>query len=122
VSYGGYGGEVVSGYASNDSAARYAPAGTYAASEVQAPKTKLILHVPAEAKVTLAGVTTKQAGEVRDFSTSKLAAGQAWDNYTVHVELVRDGKTLSQDKKITLTGGSAQELSIDFGAAQLAQM
>ena len=87
-----------------------------------ATKTKLTLHVPAEAKVTLAGVATKQGGEVREFSTSKLAAGQAWDNYTVHVEVVRDGKTLTQDKKITLTGGSAQELSIDFGAAQLAQM
>jgi uncharacterized protein (TIGR03000 family) len=122
VSYGGYGGEVVSGYASSNSAARFAPAGAYAASEVSAAKTKLTLHVPAEAKVTLAGVATKQAGEVREFSTSKLAAGQAWENYTVHVELVRDGKTLTQDKKITLTGGSAQELSIDFGAAELAQM
>ena len=109
----------MSGYASNSSAARFAPAGEYAANEVAAPKTKLTLHVPAEAKVTLAGVATKQGGEVREFSTSKLASGQAWDNYTVHVEIVRDGKTLTQDKKITLTGGSAQELSIDFGARSL---
>ena len=84
--------------------------------------TKLTLHVPAEAKVTLAGVATKQTGEVRLFSTSQLAAGQAWQNYTVHVELVRDGKTLTQDRQIALTGGTAQELSIDFGSSQLAGM
>jgi uncharacterized protein (TIGR03000 family) len=90
--------------------------------EVAPAATKLTLHVPAEARVTLAGVATKQTGEVRLFSTRQLAAGQAWPNYTVHVELVRDGKTLTQDRQIALTGGTAQELSIDFGSSQLAGM
>jgi uncharacterized protein (TIGR03000 family) len=123
VSLGGYGGEVASGYASNSRSMQFVPAGVNASSDNAAPAaTKLTLHVPAEAKVTLAGVTTKQTGEVRQFSTSQLAAGQAWQNYTVHVELVRDGKTLTQDRQITLTGGTAQELSIDFGSSQLAGM
>jgi uncharacterized protein (TIGR03000 family) len=121
VSYStGYGGEVVSEYAQSS---RFVPADIYAASNVAPPaKTKLTLHVPAEAKVTLAGVATKQAGQVREFSTDKLAAGQAWQNYTIHVEVVRDGKTVAKDKQITLTGGAQQELSFDFGGEQVAQL
>jgi uncharacterized protein (TIGR03000 family) len=112
--YGGYDG----GYAQST---RFVPAGTYASNE-PAIKTKLTLRVPAEAKVTLAGVATKQAGEVREFSTDRLAAGQAWQGYTIHVEVVRDGKTVAQDKQITLTGGAAQELSFDFGGEQVAKL
>ena len=123
VSFGGYGGGVEFGYASNSRSTQSVPAGVYASSDTAAPaQTKLTLHVPAEAKVTLAGVATTQTGEVRLFSTSQLAAGQAWQNYTVHVELVCDGKTLTQDRQITLTGGTAQDLSIDFGGSQLAEM
>jgi uncharacterized protein (TIGR03000 family) len=118
VSYNSsYGGTVVSGYAQSS---RFVPAGTYAA--VAAPKTKLTIRVPAEAKVTLAGIATKQAGEVREFSTDKLASGQAWQNYTIHVEVTRDGKTVAQDRQITLTGGAQQELSFDFGGEQVAQL
>jgi uncharacterized protein (TIGR03000 family) len=114
--YGGY---------SNDGeyaqSTRFVPAGTYAATAAPA-KTKLTLHVPAEAKVTLAGIATKQAGDVREFSTDKLASGQAWQNYMIHVEVVRDGKTVAQDRQITLTGGAQQELSFDFGGEQVAQL
>jgi uncharacterized protein (TIGR03000 family) len=85
-------------------------------------KTSLTVRVPADAKITLAGVETKQTGEVREFATSKLAAGRTWENYTVHVELTRDGKTLTEDREIVLTGGQSQELSFDFGGVQLAQV
>jgi uncharacterized protein (TIGR03000 family) len=77
-------------------------------------KTRLTLHVPAEAKVTLAGVETKQAGEVRQFATTKLASGQSWDDYKVVVEMNRDGKTLREERTITLTGGQEQDLAITF--------
>jgi uncharacterized protein (TIGR03000 family) len=107
-----------SGYAQST---RFVPAGTYAATATPA-KTKLTLRVPAEAKVTLAGIATKQSGDVREFSTDKLASGQAWQNYTIHVEVTRDGKTVAQDRQITLTGGAQQELSFDFGGDQVAQL
>jgi uncharacterized protein (TIGR03000 family) len=83
-------------------------------------KTTLTVRVPADAKITLAGIQTKQAGEVREFATNRLAAGQTWSNYTIHVEVSRDGKTLSQDRTILLTGGQSQELSFDLGGMQLA--
>jgi uncharacterized protein (TIGR03000 family) len=81
----------------------------------------LTLKVPAEAKVTLAGVETKQTGEVRQFATSKLGAGQIWDGYKVVVELQRDGQTLREERTLKLTGGQPQELTVDFANNQLAQ-
>jgi uncharacterized protein (TIGR03000 family) len=95
---------------------------SYAVSNAAPAKTKLVLRVPSDARVTLAGAETKQSGDVREFSTMKLASGQAWQNYTVHVEVTRDGKTLAEDRQITLTGGEVQELAIDFDAIQLAQV
>ena len=68
-------------------------------------KTALILHVPADAKVTLAGAATEAQGEVREFVTTKLPAEATWADYTVRVEVVRDGQTLVQEQKLTLTAG-----------------
>lgn len=79
-----------------------------------AVKTRLTLRVPAEAKVTLAGVETKQAGEVRQFATSKLTSGEIWKDYKVVIELNRDGQTLREERTIKLTGGQDQELAVNF--------
>jgi uncharacterized protein (TIGR03000 family) len=84
--------------------------------------TRLTLHVPEDAKVTLAGVPTKQNGETRQFSTTRLAPGQTWDGYKVVVEVERDGKTLSQERILTLRAGEAQELSVDFNQQQIAKL
>jgi uncharacterized protein (TIGR03000 family) len=99
------------------------PQTTYAVvSNAPAVKTQLTLRVPADAKVTLAGVATKQNGEVRQFTTSKLAQGQAWQNYQVVVEMDRNGKTVREERTITLVGGQAQDLSIGAGDTKLAQL
>jgi uncharacterized protein (TIGR03000 family) len=58
---------------------------------------------------------------VRQFATTRLAAGQTWDGYTVAVEMTKDGQTLREERTIKLIGGKAQELSIDFDSAKLAQ-
>lgn len=92
------------------------------ASSAPAVKTRLTLRVPAEAKVTLAGIETKQTGEVRKFATSRLAAGQTWDEYKVVVEMTRDGKTLRQERTVTLTGGQNQELAVNFDSDSTQQV
>jgi len=136
-SYGSYGSHGShGGYASCGSAGGYVvvsrggpvyyasgqrQAGAVVAAQKPVVKTQLTLKVPAEAKVTLAGVETKQSGEVRQFSTTRLAAGQAWQNYQIVVELDRDGQTLREERTVTLTGGRAQELSIGFADTTLAQ-
>jgi uncharacterized protein (TIGR03000 family) len=86
-----------------------------------ATKTRLQLRVPADAKVTLAGVETKQSGEVRSFTTTKLASGQVWDGYKVVIEMDRNGQVQREERTIKLTGGESQELSIDFDSTQVAQ-
>jgi uncharacterized protein (TIGR03000 family) len=91
------------------------------AASAPAVKTQLTLKVPADAKVSLSGVATKQTGEVRQFTTTKLASGQAWENYQVVVEMQRDGKAVREERMITLTGGVPQELSIGMPTTTLAQ-
>jgi len=86
-----------------------------------AVKTSLTLHVPADAKVTLAGVATKQTGETRQFATSKLRAGELWDGYKIVVELPRGDQTLREERTIELTGGKSQELTINLDSTQVAQ-
>jgi uncharacterized protein (TIGR03000 family) len=90
--------------------------------QTPAVKTQLTLRVPAGAKVSLAGVQTKQTGEVRQFTTTKLANGQAWENYQIVVEMDRDGKLVREERTITLTGGQPQELSLMADVTTLAQV
>jgi uncharacterized protein (TIGR03000 family) len=108
---GGYG-EVYAASAPASSGSRIAKSTT----------TRLTLHVPEDAKVSLAGVETKQNGETRQFSTTRLAPGQSWNDYKVVVEVERDGRTLSEERIITLRGGDAQELSIDLDGMQVAKL
>ncbi len=82
--------------------------------------TKLTLNVPANAKVTLAGTATQSTGEVREFTTTKLAAGQSWDNYVVRVELEQNGQTLVEERNLSLVGGENRELTVDFNVAKVA--
>jgi uncharacterized protein (TIGR03000 family) len=78
-----------------------------------APKTSLTLHVPADAKVWLAGNVTESAGATRQFQTTTLAAGQAWKNYEIRVATVIDGREQIVSKVIDLAAGQSVELSID---------
>lgn len=87
---------------------------TVVASSTPAIKTQLTLHVPADAKVTLAGVETKQTGEVRQFATTKLASGQNWNDYKIVVETTHDGQVQREERTITLTGGQNEDLAINF--------
>jgi uncharacterized protein (TIGR03000 family) len=123
--YAYYGGYYGGGYASNrviyDGVVVASKPSEKVIASAPAVKTRLTIHVPAEAKVTLAGVDTKQSGDVRQFATTKLASGQTWDGYKVVAELTRDGQTLRQERTIKLVGGEAQDLSIEFDSTKLAK-
>lgn len=83
-------------------------------------KTKLTLHVPADAKVFLAGRETSSTGEVREFTTSKLAPGAEWNEYTVKVVANIDGQEIVREKTISLIGGQDRDLTIDLGTTEVA--
>ncbi|NDC53954.1 MAG: TIGR03000 domain-containing protein [Planctomycetia bacterium] len=85
-----------------------------------APKTSLTLHVPADAKVFLAGNETSSQGETRLFETTSLRDGQTWKNYEVRVTRSVDGREHSAAKTIDLAAGSAVELSLDPAAGRTA--
>ena len=81
-----------------------------------APKTAVLLHVPADAKVYLSGAETSSTGTDREFITTRLAAGSAWENYTVRV--VSGGET--REQTLTLKAGDNRELTFDFSAPKVA--
>jgi uncharacterized protein (TIGR03000 family) len=84
-------------------------------------RTSLTLLVPADAKVYLSGNPTQSSGEVREFSTTKLAGGAEWKDYAVRVELERDGQILTQEKTVSLRAGESKELKISFDAPEVAR-
>ena len=45
------------------------------------------------------------------FATSRLAAGQTWENYNVRVTVVRDGREIAHQRDITVRAGELHELS-----------
>ena len=79
--------------------------------DAQPVETSLTVRVPAEAKVYLAGNSTTASGETRVFKTTGLSSGKGWNNYTIRVEMERDGKLVTEEKVINLAAGEAKELS-----------
>jgi uncharacterized protein (TIGR03000 family) len=118
--YGGYDGGYASTRVIYDGVATSRASSTVVAS-APAVKTSLTIHVPADAKISLAGVDTKQSGETRQFATTRLAPGQTWDGYKVVVEMEKNGQTLHEERTIKLIGGEAQELSINFDSTAVAK-
>jgi len=118
-SYSYSGGYYDGGYASTR--VIYEGVASSRATSAPAVKTSLTIHVPADAKISLAGVDTKQSGETRQFATTRLAAGQTWDSYKVVVEMNKNGQTLHEERTIKLIGGEAQELSINFDSTAVAK-
>ena len=118
-SYGGgygYSGAVYGGYAVSRPVTRQ-----YVVKSTPEVKTRLTLHVPADAKVILSGVETKQTGEVRQFATSRLSQGQSWNDYKVVVETTRDGQTLREERTLSLIGGQDQDLTVAFADSDSSQ-
>jgi uncharacterized protein (TIGR03000 family) len=72
--------------------------------EVSMSRAKLVVEVPADAKLYIDDQLMKTTAAKRVFSTPVLAQGQAYF-YDVRVEVVRDGKTVSDSKRIIVRAG-----------------
>ncbi len=84
------------------------------------PETVVRLHVPADARVTLAGNPTNGQGETRTYRTQQLAAGQSWDDYTVEVVADINGRTMVRRQTLTVSAGQEVDLNFDFTSSDLA--
>jgi uncharacterized protein (TIGR03000 family) len=88
----------------------------------QRPETKLVVRVPEEARVFLAGSPTESTGAIREFVTTRLSQGQEWAGYTVRAVVERDGEPVVQEKTLNLQAGSNYELSFDFEMGEAAKV
>jgi uncharacterized protein (TIGR03000 family) len=82
---------------------------------------KLILEVPANAKLYIDGNLTKSANEVRHFYTPTLEPGQLYF-YDVRVEFEKDGRTVRQDKRVYVKAGDVYHASFKPGASPAANI
>ena len=93
---------------------------TQQASQSEVTCTTLTVHVPDDAKVSLADNDTSLTGPVRVFTTTQLQTDQQWNDYVVRVTMHHDGQTTSREKSITLVGGKSVDVTFDFETTQLA--
>lgn len=67
-------------------------------------KAKLVVELPANAKLFIDDMPMKNTTGVRSFNTPSLEPGQAY-YYMVRVETVRDGKTVSESRRVIVRAG-----------------
>ncbi len=85
-----------------------------AATAAAETRTTLTVHVPADAKLYLADHETQATGEVREFSTNRLAAGSHWATYAIKAVIERDGKPVVREETISLKAGESRDVTINF--------
>jgi uncharacterized protein (TIGR03000 family) len=78
--------------------------------EAAAPA-RIIVHVPADAKLTVDGIECPLASDTRAFDTPKLQPGQQF-YYTVQAEVVRDGKSVAETKRVIFEAGA--KIDVEF--------
>jgi uncharacterized protein (TIGR03000 family) len=76
-----------------------------------ATKAKLIVELPADAKLFIDDQPMKTLSAKRVFSTPTLQKGQAY-YYEMRAEIVRDGKTITESKKVVVNAGA--EIPVTF--------
>jgi uncharacterized protein (TIGR03000 family) len=86
---------------------------------ISAPAT-IVVTLPADAKLTIGDTLTQSTSAVRTFSSPALDRGQDY-YYTLKAEVVRDGRTVTTSKQVTVRAGSESRVTIDFPAGTVAQ-
>ncbi len=75
-----------------------------------APAT-LIVSLPADAKLVIDDTTTASTSAERTFVSPNLNPGQDY-NYTLKVEVVRNGKTIRAEEKVTVRAGEETRVTL----------
>jgi uncharacterized protein (TIGR03000 family) len=83
-----------------------------------APAT-IVVSLPAEAKLTIDGAATRSTSETRVFASPALDPGKEY-YYILKADLVRDGKTVSTTKRVTVRAGDETRVTLDFADAAVA--
>ncbi|MEM7454060.1 MAG: TIGR03000 domain-containing protein [Planctomycetota bacterium] len=79
------------------------------------PTTTLAIEAPVDATIVLCGSEVAGTGnELRMFSTESLKDGESWENYDIVVSVERDGRTVTQEKTISLSAGETLHVEFDM--------
>ena len=84
-----------------------------------APAT-IVVSLPVEAKLTVDGAATTSTGATRVFVSPTLNAGKDY-HYDLQAEILRDGKTLTASKRVTVRAGEETPVRIDLTSDSLVQ-
>lgn len=76
--------------------------------------TRLVVTVPDNAVVYLAGSKTSSSGPVREFITDRLTDGQQWSDYPIRVVSNVDGQEIVREQRLTLRAGEDHEVAFSF--------
>jgi uncharacterized protein (TIGR03000 family) len=71
---------------------------------------RLIVDLPADAKLYVDGQLTKTSSARRDFSTPELEPGKAYF-YELRAEVTRDGKAIDRTQRVTVRAGEISKVS-----------
>jgi uncharacterized protein (TIGR03000 family) len=73
-------------------------------------KARMIVEVPAEAKLFIDDKPMKTISGTRSFSTPALVQGETY-YYEVRIEVMRDGKPVSETKKVVIKPGEVAKVN-----------
>jgi len=76
----------------------------------------IIVSLPADAVLTVDGAATSSTSATRVFASPALEQGKDF-LYTLKAELVRDGKTFSASKKVSVRAGEETKVSLELPEA-----
>jgi len=86
---------------------------------LSAPVT-LVVSLPTDAKLMVDDFATKSTSSVRTFTSPALDAGKEY-TYTLKGEMIRDGKTETTTKQVTVRAGEQLSVSMEFPTLAFAQ-
>jgi uncharacterized protein (TIGR03000 family) len=85
--------------------------------EASLNRARLIVEVPADAKIFIDDKPTTSTSNIRTFVTPDLERGKSY-MYTVRAEAMRDGQPVSETKTVGVAAGNISRLSfLDMGRA-----
>ena len=74
--------------------------------------------VPENAQVSINGYVTKSSGRVRRYVSQNLKPGLVYP-FNIQVNVVRDGRTLTDSRQVKLTGGALEAVVFNFDKASV---
>ncbi len=79
----------------------------------------LVVHLPAEARVTVNDAVTRLTSDTRTFVSPPLPRGQDY-HYTLKAELTRNGRTLTTTRRVTVRAGEEKQVTLTFPSGGVA--